>query len=152
MLKKEKQQKYLRDSGGCSRAVDAIQGDAEELLGEREIHVTWLENRVGLKEEIIKVHWKKYDLYQSGLYFESYSETKRKFFFHISNMAALISPQAKVDAAHILLKDIIMRASTEEELKSCSINNLKCCTFYSYNGRYEPTERDIQLQSKRIWA
>lgn len=29
-------------------AVDAIQGDAEELLGEREIHVTSLENIVGL--------------------------------------------------------------------------------------------------------
>lgn len=48
MFKKEKQQKYLRDGGGCSRAVDAIQGDAGELLGEIE---TRLENRVGLKEK-----------------------------------------------------------------------------------------------------
>lgn len=49
MFKNENQQKYLRDGGGCSRAVDAIQGDAEKLLGEREIHVTRLENRVSLK-------------------------------------------------------------------------------------------------------
>lgn len=51
MFKKEKQQKYLRDGGRCSHAADAIQGDAEELLGEREIHVTRLENRVSLKEK-----------------------------------------------------------------------------------------------------
>lgn len=161
MFKKEKQQKYLRDSGGCSRAVDAIQGDAEELLGERNPRNKRLENRVTLtgeqsrperKEDIIKVHGKKYDLYQSGLYFRSYSETERKFFLHISDTTALTSPWAKVPTAHILLKDIIVRASTEEELKRCSINNLKCCTLYSYKGRHEPTERDVQLQSKRFWA
>lgn len=124
--------------------------------------ITWRErnprNKTGEQSEperkgdTIKVRWKKYDLYQSGLYFRSYSETKRQFFLHISGAATLTSPRAKVAAAHILLKDIIVRASTEEELKCCSINNLKCCTLCSYKGRYEPTERDVQLQSKRIWA
>lgn len=92
----------------------------------------------------------KYDLYQSGMYFRSYSETEGKFSLHIGDAAALTCPQAKVATARILLKDTIVRASTEEELKRCSINNLKCCTLYSYKGRYEPTERDVQLQSKRI--
>ena len=51
MFKKEKQRKYLREIRGCSRAVDAIQGDVEALFGEREIRLTRLENRVGLKEK-----------------------------------------------------------------------------------------------------
>lgn len=57
MFKEEKQQKYLRDCGGCSRVVDVIQGYAKELLGEREIHIPRLEKRVGLKRgESIKFH------------------------------------------------------------------------------------------------
>lgn len=64
MFKEEKQQKYLRDCGGCSRVVDVIQGYAKELLGEREIHIPRLEKRVGLKKgESIKFHWKKYFLF-----------------------------------------------------------------------------------------
>lgn len=84
------------------------------------------------------------------MYFRSYSESKRKFFLHIGNEATLTSPQAKVATAQILLKDIIVRAFTEEELKCYSINNLKCCMLYSYKERYEPREGDVQLQSKRI--
>lgn len=65
MFKEEKQQEYLRDCGGCSRVVDAIQGYARELLGERKIHIPRLEKRVGLKKkgERIKFHWKKYFLF-----------------------------------------------------------------------------------------
>lgn len=128
--------------------VDAIQGDAKELLGETEIHIPRLEKRVGLKKKERELNSTERNI--SRLYFRNYSENKRTFFLHISNEATLTSLQAKVATPHILLKDIIVRAFTDEKLKCCSINNLKCCMLHSYKQRYEPTERDVQLQSKRI--
>lgn len=96
MFKKEKQQKYLRDR----RMLTCGRCHSRECRG-----ITWRErnsrNKTGeqsepeRKGEIIKVHWKKYDLYQSGLYFRRYSDTERKFFLHTSNASTLTSPRSK---------------------------------------------------------